>query len=75
MASKRYKVWVQIEELDDEADEYENVSEPICIWDGDSLESAEDLLFGLSIQQGQGFDQDEIRVWMQRRLEKAEAVK
>lgn len=27
----KYKVWIQIEECDDETDHYENVSEPMCL--------------------------------------------
>jgi hypothetical protein len=39
--SKRYKVWLQVEELDDDADEYENVSQPACVGDFDSYAEAD----------------------------------
>ena len=35
-----YKVWIQIEEIDEEKDHYENVTEPECIAEFDSLKEA-----------------------------------
>ena len=29
--AKKYKVWIQVEQVDDENDDYQNVTEPECI--------------------------------------------
>ena len=38
---KTYRVWVEIEKIDEENDSYENVSEPVPLGDFDTLEEAE----------------------------------
>ena len=38
----KYKVWIQIEEIDEEKDHYENITEPECIAEFDSLKDAEE---------------------------------
>ena len=38
---KTYRVWMQIEKIDEEDDCYENVSEPVPLGDFDTLEEAE----------------------------------
>ena len=48
----RYKLWLQIERIDDDADEYENVSEPVCIGDYDTHREAEEKLYALALLQG-----------------------
>lgn len=45
----RYKLWVQVEEIDDEADHYENIEEPICIGDFDSSVEATERLYALGL--------------------------
>ena len=39
--TKTYRVWVEIEKIDEEDDCYENVSEPVPLGDFDTLEEAE----------------------------------
>lgn len=48
----RYKLWLQIEQIDDEADEYENISEPVCIGDYDTHKEAEEKLYALALLEG-----------------------
>jgi len=48
----RYKLWLQIEQIDDDADTYENVSEPVCIGDFDTHREAEEKLYGLALLHG-----------------------
>jgi len=39
-----YKVWVQIEEIDEEANHYENVTEPVDVGRYDNLEEAKAVM-------------------------------
>lgn len=39
-----YKVWVQIEEIDEDEDHYQNISEPECLVHTDTLEKAESFV-------------------------------
>ena len=41
---KKYKVWLQIEEIDDDADHYEDVGEPMPLMDFNTIEDAEKFL-------------------------------
>lgn len=40
----RYKIWVQIEEIDDDADRFENIEQPVCIKDFDNFPEAHRFL-------------------------------
>lgn len=39
--AKKYKVWAYIEEIDEEKNTYEDIGEPTCIAEEDSLEEAQ----------------------------------
>ena len=42
--AKVYKVWIQIEEVDEEKDHHENVTEPMCVGQYNSQKQAGKLL-------------------------------
>jgi len=43
--NKKYKVWVEIEEVDEEAGSYENVSPfPVCMGTFDSIDEADSFI-------------------------------
>ena len=47
--SKHYKIWAVIEELDEENDAYEDVSEPALVGEYDTLEEARSAWDGLDL--------------------------
>ncbi len=54
-----FKVWIEIEECDDDTDEYERVSPPVCLGTFDTYQEAERVWFGLGMAHG-GLMEDEI---------------
>jgi len=57
---KTYKIWVQIEEVDEKWEKYENVSEPVCIGAFDTYGDAHDRFMGLALAFG-GLDEGEMQ--------------
>lgn len=48
---KKYKIWVEIEECDDEKDHYEDVSDfPVCLGEYNSLQEADFAVIELTGQ-------------------------
>lgn len=45
----RYKLWLHLEEADDEADHYQDISEPICIGDFDHADEGTERLYALGL--------------------------
>ncbi len=48
-----YKIWIQVEELDEESDHYENVGEPLALDVGyDTYEEASERLWAIGLALG-----------------------